>query len=146
MMSFLELLCLCWMDEPVSVFETKCEARNMKANKACGTDGLTPGVFKMLPMPWLLLLITIFNSIFSSGNYPVAWTRAKIFTIYKKGDRRSPKNYRGISVINSCAKLYDMILCCSRLIKALVQTIQRASRCSREARLHGAHCNSSYLV
>ena len=86
-------------------------------------------------------------SLVPSGNYPVAWTRAKMFTIYKKGDRRSPKNYRGISsVINSCAKLYDMILCCSRLIKALVQTIQRASRCSREARLHGAHCNSSYLV
>ena len=54
------------LDEPVSVFETKCEARNMKANKACGPDGVTPGIFKMLPMPWLLLLTTIFNSIFST--------------------------------------------------------------------------------
>ena len=79
------------LDEPISVFETKCEARNMKANKACGTDGLTPGVFKMLPMPWLLLLITIFNSIFSSGNYPVAWTRAKMFTIYKKKRQKKSK-------------------------------------------------------
>ena len=29
---------------------------------------------------------------------------------HKKGDRMSLRNYRGISVINSCAKMYDSIL------------------------------------
>ena len=35
-----------------------------------------------------------------------------MFMIYKKGCRLLPSNYRGISIINSIAKLYDMILCC----------------------------------
>ncbi len=95
--------------EPISVCETECEARSMKANKACGQDGITPGIFKMLPGPWLFVLTTKFNSIFSGAVYPAAWTRAKMFNIYKKGDRGNPKIYSRISVINSCAKLYDMI-------------------------------------
>ena len=35
----------------------------------------------------------------------------KLFAIFKKGDKSKPKNYRGITVINCLAKLYDMILC-----------------------------------
>ena len=31
--------------------------------------------------------------------------------LFKKGNRKDPNNYRGISIINSIAKLYDMILC-----------------------------------
>ncbi len=34
-----------------------------------------------------------------------------MFTIFKKGDRDNPDNYRGISVANSIAKLYDMVIC-----------------------------------
>lgn len=33
------------------------------------------------------------------------------FTIHKKGDRKDARNYRGISVINSISKLFDMVLC-----------------------------------
>ena len=43
--------------------------------------------------------------------YPASWTRAKLFTIFKKGDKLNPNNYRGISVTNSICKLYDMVLC-----------------------------------
>jgi hypothetical protein len=28
---------------------------------------------------------------------------------YKKGDRRGPKNYRGISILNTCYKIYSKI-------------------------------------
>ncbi len=34
-----------------------------------------------------------------------------MFTIFKKGDRDNPDNYRGISVTDSVAKLYDMVIC-----------------------------------
>jgi hypothetical protein len=30
--------------------------------------------------------------------------------IIKKGDRRDPKNYRGINILNTCYKIYSKIL------------------------------------
>lgn len=60
------------LDKQTSDWETEREARSIKANKACGPDGLALGIFKLLPGPWLLLLTTIFNSIFSRGVYPAA--------------------------------------------------------------------------
>ena len=32
-------------------------------------------------------------------------------TIFKRGNRALPGNYRGINIINSIAKIYDMVLC-----------------------------------
>lgn len=84
----------------------------MKPDKACGPDGVPPGVFKLLPPDWILCIAMLFNCIFSSGSYPDLWSKAKFFTIFKRGDRKEPSNYRGISVINSIAKLYDLVLCC----------------------------------
>ena len=83
----------------------------MNPNKACGLDGLTPGVFRLLPESWLLLLATLFNCVFNSRHYPTSWSRAKLFTIFKKGSKSLSSNYRGITVMNSIAKLYDKILC-----------------------------------
>ena len=102
------------LDDPITEHEVLREAKNMNSNKACGLDGVTPGIFKVLPASWLLLLSTFFSNLFMSAWYPVSWTKAKYFTIFKKGNRMLPENYRGISVICSIAKLYDMILC-SRL-------------------------------
>ena len=41
--------------------------------------------------------------------YPQSWAIAKLFTIFKKGDKRLPENYRGITIINCLAKVYDMV-------------------------------------
>ena len=38
------------------------------------------------------------------------WTMLKVFTIFKKGRRDDPDNYRGISVLSANPKLYDMVL------------------------------------
>ena len=35
---------------------------------------------------------------------------AVITPIFKKGDRREPQNYRGISILNTCYKIYSRIL------------------------------------
>ena len=102
------------LDNPITENEVLREAKCMNSNKACGLDGVTPGIFKLLPGQWLLLLATLFSNLFIASRYPVSWSKAKFFTIFKKGDRFNPGNYRGISVINSIAKLYDMIIC-SRL-------------------------------
>ena len=34
-----------------------------------------------------------------------------MFTVFKRGSRSDANNYRGISVINAIAKVFDMVLC-----------------------------------
>ena len=98
------------LDDPISTLEVQHQIRRMKPDKACGPDGLPPGVFSLLPAQWILTITTLFNNIFFSGIYPQSWIRAKGFTIFKKGDRMDPHNYRWISVISNISKLYDMVL------------------------------------
>lgn len=52
----------------------------------------------------------MFNMVLMSGVYPVSWVRAMVFMVFKRGNRSDVNIYRGISAINSIAKLFDMIL------------------------------------
>jgi hypothetical protein len=83
------------LDDPIEPTEVLRCALKLKPNKAAGIDGIPPGVLKFLPDSWILLLTHIFNLVFL-GNYPLNWTLMKLFTIYKKGPRNDPNNYRGI--------------------------------------------------
>lgn len=82
----------------------------MEPSKACGSDGATPDVFRSLPAHWIVLITGLFKLIFRSTFHQVSWTNVKMFTIFKRGNRRKLKNYRGITIVNSMAKLYDLIL------------------------------------
>ena len=46
----------------------------------------------------------------SSGHFPDALTEAIIQPPHKKGNTQDPSNYRGISLLNVCSKLYGYIL------------------------------------
>ena len=99
------------LDDPITTEEVTEQIKQLKPNKACGPDGIAPGALKLFTPAWIVLLAALFNNIFSSGVYPQGWTTANLFTIHKKGLRSIPSNYRGISVINALAKVYDMVLC-----------------------------------
>lgn len=88
------------------------QVAGIKPDKPCGPDGIPPGVFNLLPPNWSLCITALFNSIFNSGSFPGMWSKAKFFTIFKRGDRKDPSNYRGINVTNRIAKLCDLVLCC----------------------------------
>ena len=50
------------------------------------------------------------SSFLSSGLYPENWSEAIIQPLFKKGDPENPDNYRGISLLSICSKLYSYIL------------------------------------
>ena len=52
---------------------------------------------------------TMYNDVFD-GSFPEQWSFAKVFTIFKKGNALDTNNYRGISIQNALAKVYDGIL------------------------------------
>ena len=61
----------------------------------------------------------IFNDILNNGKFPTDWNIGVIKPIYKKkGDRRFPANYRGITLTSCLGKLFTSILQ-SRLNKCI---------------------------
>ena len=98
------------LDGPINPDEVESVLRhNIKPNKGCGPDGIPPVVISALPATWIIVLTSIFNLVFHSG-YPMAWTYARLTMLFKKGRTNLCDNYRGISLINSLAKVYDYIL------------------------------------
>lgn len=98
------------LDELIAPIEVETQIKKLKANKASGPDGIPPGVFRFLPAEWILFLTTFFNSLFSSASYPACWTTSKLCALFKRGSKADPGNYRGINILNSIAKIYDMVL------------------------------------
>ena len=98
------------LDDHITPLEVEQQVKVMKSDKACGSDGVPPGIFKLLPGQWNLLLTNLFNVVFSSAMYPRAWASAKLVIVFKKEKRKDVKINRGITIMNSIAKLYDMVL------------------------------------
>ena len=97
------------LDDDIMPDEVEKVILNLKSDKAAGSDSVPPGLFKHISDEWLYVITFLFNMVFH-GAYPLEWALARMFMIYKKGDRLFPSNYRGISIINAIAKIYDMVL------------------------------------
>ena len=63
-----------------------------------------------MPANWIAFLASFFSTILLQQSYPQCWTVTKLITIFKKGAKLSCDNYRGISLMDSVAKVYDSIL------------------------------------
>ena len=99
------------LDDPITPSEVSEQISKLRGNKACGSDRVLPSVLRLLPAHWITSIITLFNSVFLCGAYPLPWTSTKLFTIFKGGSRSLVNNYR---CTQQPRKLYDMVLC-SRL-------------------------------
>jgi len=63
-----------------------------------------------VPEEFKLRLLQFLDNIYRENRIPNKWRNAVITPIFRKGDRREPKNYTGISILNTCYKLYSKIL------------------------------------
>ena len=98
------------LNSDISPQEVTESIDHLKANKAAGLDGIIPEVFKHSCDKIVPFLVHLFNKVFASGEYPEAWTEAVIYPLHKKGSIHEPDNYRGISLLNVCSKLYSYII------------------------------------
>ena len=76
------------LDNPITAWEVSQQAKKLKPNKACGLDDVSPGIFKILPIAWLMTIASLLNIIFHSRIYPSKWAVARFFTIFKRGSRK----------------------------------------------------------
>ena len=54
--------------------------------------------------------VKLFHVLFDKGVFPDNWSESMILPLYKKGAVNDTNNYRGISLCDTCSKLYSFII------------------------------------
>ena len=55
-------------------------------------------------------LLLIFNQALLSGSFPCDWKKANIVRLHKKGDKQTLKNYRPVSLLPICGKIFERLI------------------------------------
>ena len=96
------------LDDPFSLLELENVIKEEKVGKSY--TGICPGLLRILPVNWIIFLLSLFNIIFQQFSYPTQWMYNKLVVLFKSGDRMDCGNYRGISIMDTLAKVYDKLL------------------------------------
>ena len=74
-------------------------------------DQIINEYLKNCPPTCILLFTELFNLILDSGLFPEQWSVGIIKPLYtNSGDRGSPDNYRGITILKCLGKLFPNLL------------------------------------
>ena len=65
------------------------------------------------------LLLEIMNDAYRREILPSEWQRGVINPIFKKGDKSLCENYRGISLLSHCGKIFSSII--ERRLRAIAE-------------------------
>ena len=84
--------------------------RHINKNKSCGSDGISARMLSICDASLLLPLKLIFKNILTTGIYPDLWKQANVTPIHKKDSKQLVKNYRPISLLPICGKLFERIV------------------------------------
>ena len=81
--------------------------RSLNSNKAHGWDGISIRMIKMCDESITPPLKIIFDTALKSGIYPDKWKRANVVPVHKKESKNILKNYRPISLLPICGKIFE---------------------------------------
>jgi hypothetical protein len=92
--------------------------KGLDISKATGPDKISNRALKLAAEKIAPVLSFIFRQSYEYGILPEDWRRANVASIFKKGSKSDPANYRPISLTCVCCKLMEHILD-SQLMKHL---------------------------
>lgn len=82
----------------------------LDVKKATGPDGI-PNIFLRRYAEWISkYLLVIFRKSLNSGLVPRQWKVAKVVPVHKKGSTIDVSNYRPVSLLCNCSKVFEHIL------------------------------------
>ena len=84
--------------------------RNLDRNKATGVDGISGQMLLLCDDSIILPLNIIIKNILLTSTYPDQWKLSNVTPIFKKGDKQLIKNYRPISLLPICSKIFEKII------------------------------------
>ena len=99
------------LNEPITVSEVVKAIKRLKRNKASSPSDNILNEYLIESVDILSGHLTdMFNTIFDSGYFPESWSEGFIVPIHKKGDKKDPNNYRGVTLLSCLGKLFTSIL------------------------------------
>ena len=84
--------------------------RNLKNNKAAGTNRIHPELIKYGGNKLLNRMYELVRQIWEEGRIPEEWKETILVPIHKRGDRDRCDNYRGIALENAAYKILSNII------------------------------------
>ena len=84
--------------------------KNMKDNKSPGVDGIPRKLLKEIVEQISTPLTKVFNFSLQEGIVPSEWKDANITSLFKKGWRNKPENYRPVSLTSIVCKLLETLI------------------------------------
>lgn len=91
------------------VIVEKC-LQEIKVNKSCGYDNITPRLLKDSASIISDPLCSIFNTSIIQGCYPNSWKKGQVTLVFKKDDECSETNYRQISILPAINNVFEKLL------------------------------------
>ena len=82
----------------------------LNPNKAHGFDNISIAMLKICAVEISTPLKIIFDRCLYEGTFPACWKKANVQPIHKKGSRQYKTQYRPISLLPICSKIYEKIL------------------------------------
>ena len=83
---------------------------NLDPNKAHGHDKISTRMLKICGDSICRPLNIIFKTCLRTGKFPLEWKKANIVPIHKKSDKQAVKNYRPVSLLRICGKIFERLL------------------------------------
>ena len=84
--------------------------KDLNPTKAHGWDGISIRMIEMCGVSLVVPLMVIFEKAIETGVYPEIWKRGNIVPVHKKESKNLVKNYRPISLLPICGKIFEKII------------------------------------
>ena len=83
---------------------------SLNPDKVHGHDNISIRMFKICGNNIRNPLELIFKQALTTGVFPSEWKKGNIVPCYKKGDKQNIKNYRPVSLLPICGKIFDRLI------------------------------------
>ena len=84
--------------------------QNLNPNETHSHDNISIRMLKVCGSSIYGPLELIFKETLSTGSFPSNWKKGNIVPIHKKGDKQILKNYRPVSLLPICGKIFERLI------------------------------------